>query len=169
MLMRVKHSADTPANPCVTCRPLIQCLADAQNHIEAGSQGNSYLLVDERIGLAKRVPALAVAEDHVFAAQIDEHCRTDFAGERAFRLGIEVLRPQRDSAALEKLSDKAQIGERRTHGDADACFTAQPIDDRLGQLSGFGRGGVHLPVTDDELLAHIFLSPIGYSSAPRSG
>ena len=72
---------------------LVQSLADAEDHVEAGGQGNPYLLVDERIGFAQLVPALAVSEDHVLAAEIEEHRRADLAGERTFFLGIEVLRP----------------------------------------------------------------------------
>ena len=72
---------------------LVQRLADAEDHVETGGQGNPYLLVDERIGFAQFVPALAVSENHVLAAEIEEHRRADLAGERAFLFGIEVLRP----------------------------------------------------------------------------
>ena len=36
---------------------LVQSLAAAEDHVEAGGQGNPYLLVDERIGFAQLVPA----------------------------------------------------------------------------------------------------------------
>ena len=135
MLRRVRVSAETPANPWTSCRSstasvwfaltLVQSLADAQDHVEAGGQGNSYLLVDERVGFAEDVPSLAVSEDDVLAAEIEKHRRADLAGERAFLLGIEVLRPERDAAALEDLPDKGQIGEGRTDGDGYAVLNAQ--------------------------------------------
>ena len=112
-------------------------------------------MVDERIGFAQFVPALAVSEDNVLAAKIQEHRRADFTGERAFLLGIEVLRPKRDMAALENLPDKGQIGEGRTDGDGYAVLNAHAIHDRLGQPIGLGGGGIHLPVTDDKFLAHV--------------
>ena len=86
-------SGDRPANPWTSCRSstasvwsglaFVQSLAAAEDHVEAGGQGNPYLLVDERIGFAQRVPALAVSEDNVLAAEIEEHRRADLAGERA--------------------------------------------------------------------------------------
>ena len=51
MVRRVKVSADTPANPWMSCRSstasvwsaftLVQSLADAEDHIEARGQGNN--------------------------------------------------------------------------------------------------------------------------------
>ena len=96
-------STDKPANPCdelaaerrfgLAGLALVQCLAAAEDHVEAGGQGNPYLLVDERIGFAQIMPALAVSENNVLAAGIEEHLRADLAGERAFLRGIKVLRP----------------------------------------------------------------------------
>ena len=134
---------------------LVQSFADAEDHVEAGGQGNPHLLVDEGIGFAQHVPALAVSEDNVLAADIEEHRRADLAGERAFLFGIEVLRPERDAAALENLPDKSQIGEGRTDGDGDAVLAPHAIHDRPGQPPGLGGGGMHLPVPDDEFLAHV--------------
>ena len=88
-------------------------------------------MIDERIGFAQLVPALAVSEDNVLAADIEEHRRADLTGERAFLLGIEVLRPERDAAALENLPDKCQIWERRADGDGYAVLNAHAIHDRL--------------------------------------
>ena len=103
MVRRVKVSADRPANPWMSCRSSTASVwsasrwsrvsPTAEDHVEAGGQGNPYLLVDERIGFAQLVPALAVSEDNVLAAEIEEHRRADLAGERAFLFGIEVLRP----------------------------------------------------------------------------
>ncbi len=143
---------------------LVQSLAAAEDHLEAGGQGNPYLLVDERIGFAQLMPALAVSEDHVLAAEIEEHRRADLAGERALLLGIEVLRSERDGAALENLPDKRQIREGRTDRDGYAVKNAHAIHDRLGQLTGNGGGGIHLPVTDDEFLTHV-RSPLGAHGA----
>ncbi len=66
---------------------LVQGLAAAEDHLEAGGQGKSYLLNDERIGFAQLMPALAVSEDHELAADIEEHRRADLAGKRALFSG----------------------------------------------------------------------------------
>ena len=48
--------------------------------------------------------------------------------------------------------DKGQIGEGGTDGHGDAVFGADAVRDRLGQPTGDSRGGVHLPVADDDFL-----------------
>ena len=79
---------------------LCQCLSHAQDHVEAGCQSYSYLLVDEGIQFTEDVAALAVSEDHVAATEIEKHRRANFARERAFLLGKEILRPQGNRAML---------------------------------------------------------------------
>jgi hypothetical protein len=105
--------------------------------------------------IAQIIPALAMSEDDVLAPQIEEHRGADLAGERAIFLGIEVLRSKRDAAAFENFAGQGQIGERRTDGDGYAVRSAHAIHDRFGQPSSFGGGGIHLPVTGDEFLAHV--------------
>ena len=111
---------------------LLQSLADAEDYVEIGGEGNPHLLVDERIGFAQLVPALAMAENDIFAAEIEEHRWADLAGECAFFLGIEILRPERNAAALKNLPDKGKIGKWRTNGDGYPVLNADAIDDRLG-------------------------------------
>ena len=73
--------------------PLFQGFAEAQNDIESGSQGRLYFFVDERVGFAQLVAALAVSQDDVPTSEIEEHRRADLAGEGAFLFGIHVLSP----------------------------------------------------------------------------
>ena len=113
-----------------------------------------YFLVDERVGFAQFVPALAVSQDDVLAAEIKEHRWANLAGECAFLFGIHVLCPERDAAALQDISNKREIRERRTENDRDAFLVPQSINDVSGQLPGIGGGGVHLPVADNGLLLH---------------
>ena len=69
------------------------------------ARASLYLLVDERIGFAEFVPALAVSQDDELAAEIEEHRWANLTGECALLFGIHVLCPERDAAALEDISN----------------------------------------------------------------
>ena len=96
-----------------------------------------------------------MAEYYVLAAEIEEHRRADLPGECAFCFRIKVLRAEGDAAALENLPDKGEVRKRRTDADANTVFHAETIYDRFGQPGGFGSGGMHLPISDNEFLAHV--------------
>ena len=60
---------------------LLERLADADDRRQSGGQRGLDLLVDRLVGLAEELPTFAVAEDHVLAADVEEHRAAEFAGE----------------------------------------------------------------------------------------
>ena len=76
-------------------------------------------LLTWRVGLAQAVPPLAVPEDHVGAADVDQHRAGDLAGEGPRRLPVHVLRAQADRRAFQDLVDPAR--GRRTGGQTATC------------------------------------------------
>src|SRR5439155_16501076 len=81
---------------------LFELFADAENHLEAGGESGVYFSVDEVVALAEHVPAFAVAENDVAAAQVEKHGRADLAGESPFFFRIEILSAERDFSATHR-------------------------------------------------------------------
>src|SRR5206468_2074838 len=105
------------------------------------------------------LPAFAVSNNHVLAADIDEHRWADLAGEGAVVLGVAVLRAERDWRPRHDLSDARQERKRRTDGDGNTRLAAESLDDAGREQLAVDRAGVHFPVAGDEFLAHGFISP----------
>src|SRR6516225_6577948 len=127
--------------------------------------------VDEGVGFLEDLPAFAVADDHELAADIDEHGRADFTGERAFVLGVAVLGAERDGASLYDLGDARQKRKWRANGDIDARLAAQPLDNARCQHFSADAARVHFPVAGDEFFAHRqiprFCAPLRYARVPQ--
>ncbi len=114
------------------------------------------LAIDLRVGLAHAVAALAVAQDHMRAAGIDQHRGRELAGVGPAGLPVHVLGTQPDRRALEDRVDLAEEDGRRAEDDAHAGRLADAGLDRLRQGHGFGaRRRVHLPVARDQQGAHV--------------
>ena len=110
--------------------------------------------VDLLVGLVQDVPALAVAEDHVAAAQIAEHRRADFAGKRAIGLVVDVLGSQGDLRAGNRLPHGIQVAGRRTDGQFHAIDRLGLRGDRFGQSHGGRTVEIHLPVSGNQRASH---------------
>ena len=154
-----------PPSPPVSCvsstalgpvgLALFERLADAEDDLQPGGQGGVDLAVDERVGLAQLVPAFAVAEDDVLAADVDQHGRADLAGEGAFLLGVAVLAAQRDRAAVRAPGRRAPGTETADRRRPRRASRRRALDDRRRPAARRSAAvGVHLPVAGDEFLAH---------------
>src|SRR5204863_3999365 len=77
---------------------LVGGLADAEHGRETVRERGADLLVDQLVGLADLLAALGVAEQHVPAAELDEHRGCDLARVGARRLVVAGLRAQEDRA-----------------------------------------------------------------------
>ena len=106
---------------------LLQGLTDAKDNVESGSQGDLHFVIDELIGFTQLVAPLAVTQNHVFAADIEEHRWADLTCEGSLHLGIHVLRTECDAGFLEYLSHDGKIRIRRAENDGDAFFIDQSI------------------------------------------
>ena len=108
-------------------------LADAEDGAQAGGKGGLQLLVHRLVGLAEVGAALGVADDDELDEAL-EHGRADFAGVGALRLPVQVLRADLDGAALQRVGDEGEEGERRA-GDLLDAF------DRVDEVAGGARRG----------------------------
>jgi hypothetical protein len=93
--------------------PFGQQLADADNRDQTFGESDDRLLIYVLIRLFEDVPPLAVAEDYVRAADVDQHRRADFAGESAVWLVVKILPAKSDLRALHHFADRHEIHERR--------------------------------------------------------
>ena len=92
-------------------------LAHADDRHQPGGQGGADLEIDLLVGFAQDVPALAVSQDDVAAAQVDQHRGADLAGEGAAGFVIHVLGAERDCASpgprRPRRPDRRSAGKRR--------------------------------------------------------
>ena len=120
----------------------------------AASAARTFLLI-AGVGLAQDVPALAVAEDHVLAAQVAEHGRAQFAGERPVVLVIHVLGAQGDFRAGEGPAHGIQIAAWRADGQIDAVDGPRPVSATpSANATAAARFEVHLPVAGNKRTSH---------------
>src|SRR5262245_39472226 len=84
----------------------------------------THLLADELVGFPELMAALTVTEDDVVATHFAQHQGAYLPRERALQRGEAVLRSQSDRTPLDRLSDKAEEGERRTDDHADSVGQA---------------------------------------------
>jgi peptidoglycan hydrolase-like protein with peptidoglycan-binding domain len=134
---------------------LFECFADTNDRLEAASEGGENFFVNQRIGLAKNLAALAMAEDHKADEKLAQHGRTDLAREGARHFVIHVLGTEADF--LGSTEEFRKLGNRR-EGGGDHDFHAVHIFDMgaeaLEVADRFGNGHVHLPVGGDNFFAH---------------
>ena len=71
----------------------------------------------ELVALRVQGAPLRVTDDHVAAADIDEHRRRDFPGLRARLFRADVLAAETDGAAFEPMADFGEIDEGRANDD----------------------------------------------------
>src|SRR5262249_23771859 len=97
---------------CLAALALCERLADADDRKEAAADRRRYLVCDDRVGLAEVLAPLAVAHNDPCAAAFLEEGTADLPGEGAFRLGIKILRRERDARAVDLCGDSGERGER---------------------------------------------------------
>ena len=127
-------SSVRPASRSASCSPT-QTIG-----ISPAAKAAWIFLLISSFDLAEDRAPLAVAEDHVLAADVDEHRRADFAGERALRLRGTCSGAQRHRRAGECRRDGVQIDERRADGDVDVREFGRASRNAGGQRDGRRRG-----------------------------
>ena len=73
------------------------------------------------------MPAFAVAEDHVTAADVQQHRRADLAGEGAFLFGIEILPAQPIELPASDLGRQRRDKETADRPRAGPIFLPRPL------------------------------------------
>ena len=138
---------------------LLERFADADDRRETGDQRRLRLGVDDRVGLAEERAAFGVAEDHILAAQINEHRRGHFAGEGAARLVVHVLAAEGDARGafaageMERRRHRFHVEGGGAEHEFDTACLAHAGRHRRGEFPGLRAIEVHLPVAGDDLLA----------------
>ena len=129
---------------------LVQGLPDAEDRHEPLAENRPELAGDHRIVFPVMGPALAVTDDHVFAADVLEHGRRRLAGEGATGLGRDVLGAYPHRCPLQAANHVGQVDERRADQHLRALVpTVDAVDQLLDQHGVLGGRAVHLPVTGD--------------------
>jgi hypothetical protein len=73
-----------------------------------------------------------MSQDHVLAAEIEQHGRAHLTSKRAVRFRVHVLRTKRDAAPFQHVSDNSKIRERRAEDDRHMIGDAKAIYDPFG-------------------------------------
>ena len=123
-------------------------LADARDHVEAGSSAAVDAARHRLVGLAEVLPALGVADDRAVDPELDQHRRRDLAGERALACPVAVLREHPDVRAREGLHRLRERDVRRADRDVDVAEVRLP--QRAAELARLAWALEHLPVAGDE-------------------
>src|SRR5262249_4605994 len=100
------------------CLALLESFTDTEDDRQARREGRSRLLVHERVSLAQTMPPLALPDNDVTTARLEEHLRADLTCEGALRLVMAVLRSEGHGRGCEDLGNGGQPGEGRTNSDA---------------------------------------------------
>src|SRR5262249_43586639 len=111
--------------------------------------------------------ALGVSNDHLPAANRDQHGRRYFSSERSLFLPVHVLCTHGDPGAAHSVEGSGEADEWRQDRDVIAVVAG-------GQPRGLGNGGcrlapgfVRLPIGGDEFFAHESQFHLSGSPAPR--
>ena len=129
-----------------------QRLADADHRRDAVGQRRLGLVGHELIAFLVIGAALRMAHEGVTAAEVRQHARRHFAGVGALLMSGAILGAITDLRAGQGQRGLGDVGERHAHG-----HIRRPGAGVLqaAQQQGVGRPvAMHLPVADDQLLAH---------------
>ncbi len=146
--------------------PLLQQLADAEDHLQPGVQGGADPLLDGDVGLPKILAALRMADDHVLHPQLLEHRGGNLPGEGAGFRPVAVFRAHRDVGAGGGRQGGFQVGV----GDADNHAAVRVLhqgQQLLDEGLGLGTGLVHLPVSGDDRFAQVLVHSVRSFSVVR--
>ena len=83
---------------------------------QAGRESRFDLQIDRLVGFAQDMTSLAVPEDHVLAAEVQQHAAADFARERPLRFVVHVLCAQSHCRPLDGLTNGVQVKTRGANG-----------------------------------------------------
>jgi hypothetical protein len=125
---------------------LVLGFADADDGGEPRAPGSAGLAVHLDIGLEMVLPALGMADDDGDRAGVGEHLGGKIAGEGAGRLGMAILRADRDRRALHQAGERRQQRRRRTHHQVGVRRGFRSAAHDLGQLGRRAAQPVHFPV-----------------------
>src|SRR5664280_868208 len=128
---------------------LLERLADAEDHVEAGALGRLSAGAGGGVALAEVLPPLRVAGDHPAHPELGEHRRRDLAGERAAVLPVAVLGADRDLGAGRDQHGRGEQRERRADDDL-RTGPGHPLHQGLEVRLHRRDRPVHLPVGGDE-------------------
>ena len=100
-----------------------------------------------------------MADDHILHPEVNEHIRTDLAGEGAGLFEVDVLGADMDVGARALGNGDSQVGGR--HADDNFAAGALNLRDQIiQQQPGLGRGFVHLPVAGNDGFAVLFIHSV---------
>ena len=132
------------------CFALLKGLADANDRENAVFERSLDAHIDGFVGLAEVLPALAVADDSVFDADVLEHIGADLTGESALCRPVDILGAEMDIGFLKLLCGAAEIHERGTD-DYIAVRIVHEGNELGDKLLSFVTVHIHFPVACDKL------------------
>ena len=119
-------------------------------------QCQAYFLLEDLGRLVIVGAAFGVSDDDVACTGGGDHGGGYFAGEGALLFVGAVLSGYADARCVDGCGHGGQMGEWGAENDvAMDGFASECFVDAFGQCQTFGQGGVHLPVTCNNLLSHI--------------
>ncbi len=136
---------------------LLEVFTHAEDHLQAGGQGEFRLLDQFLVGLTVILTTLGVTQDGVGAAHGGKHVHAHFTRVGALLMIGAVLGGQGHLGALQDLGYAGQMGKRRSHdqlhiGGQFLCL----LNHGFGEFNALGDRRVHLPVPGYDVLSHIF-------------
>src|SRR5699024_3821428 len=96
-----------------------------------------------------------VAQDHIFCTCRSHHSSRNFASVSAFFLVCAVFSSNTDLVRVDSSSNACQVSERSTDDHITVrSFTFKSFVQAFCQSKTFRKGGVHLPVSCNNILSH---------------
>mmetsp|Transcript_79291 Transcript_79291/g.256326 ORF Transcript_79291/g.256326 Transcript_79291/m.256326 type:complete len:397 (-) Transcript_79291:80-1270(-) len=133
---------------------LLQQLANAEDHGDAGLLALLDLRRGDRIGLPELRPALGVADEGPLDARVLELSGADFAREGSFGRGRNVLRSDLDGGFPQELRDEVDMRRNGANDNLDLVAVGdRPARQGCTQSLGRFHTAVRLPVATDERTA----------------
>mmetsp|Transcript_80217 Transcript_80217/g.211445 ORF Transcript_80217/g.211445 Transcript_80217/m.211445 type:complete len:396 (+) Transcript_80217:145-1332(+) len=130
---------------------LLQQLANAEDHGDAGLLALLDLRRGDRIGLPELRPALGVADEGPLDRHVLEVLRVPLAGEGAHAGGANVLRADGHAQSLEVRLDRGDVQGRGADHHIDLAVVEGLLPPGAEKRLGVGElGGVALPVAADD-------------------
>ena len=134
--------------------PLLEKFANTDDRFEPIGQRAAQLAIHPDIGFAKILAPLGVTDDHLLAANGDQHGRRNFSGKGTLLLKMHVLRPNFDPASAGRFDDRWNADKWGEKRDLVAIMSGDHRQKLAHKGARFIRCFVHLPVGGDQFVSH---------------
>ena len=136
------------------CLPLFQHFANAHYRNKTSLKCCFKFQIHRVVGFAEILAPLRVPDDHVRAANGEQHAGRNLTGESALFFPIHVLGADGDVRSSRSLHRRWNVDKRRTHGNFVPIVLLNVRQEVAKEIASLIGRLVHLPICSHQFFAH---------------